>query len=328
MEIGVKGVERVTFSPDFKTSPEVIAALSMATVKVGDYYQALLRQVQLKPDQQLNRGGELAEGKVPESVLAFVMGKDGVNFDRSGVVALRPSEEPGAKDSLAVEDPTIVKTGDHFYVFHSAVEPRDGGGVWVSMQVAEGDDLQHLGNKRVILEPREVGKKLGRDVDMVKEPEVIQMPDGSWRLFCEVAGGGKSRIATASASGVVGPYNDFRILLDTREEGFDSRHVSPGPVMLTRGGDILMLFNGCGNKGTFDATEKWSVGAVMISARGGVMENTRLEKPVVAPPEELGYSGKLVAFASSLVLESHEQKLYYHVADQRVQVARLDVAGI
>lgn len=327
MEIDVRGIKDVTFKPDFEANPEIIAALSMGVVKVEDYYQALLRQVQLKSGQILNKNGELTQGRVPESVLAFVMSDDGVNFDRSGVIALKPSVEPGANDHMAVEDPTIVQADGRFFVFHSAVKEKSGGGVTVSMQVATGDSLSELGEKQVVLRPEEVGRALGRDVDMIKEPEFIKMKNGVWRVFYEVAGEGKSRIATAESQSLLGPYKDHRILIDTREGGFDSKHVSPGPVMLTSDGDVLMFYNGCGNKSPMDETEKWSIGTVIIDANHGVLEHTRMDRPIIVPPSDLGYSGKLVAFASSLVSESgHEQKLYYHVADQRVRVARLGVS--
>ncbi|MCX6704498.1 MAG: hypothetical protein NTZ07_03595 [Candidatus Woesebacteria bacterium] len=321
MEIGVGETERVVFSPAIEKNPEISAAMSMAVVSMKGYYDALYRQVsKAKP-------GEL----VPESVIAFASSPNGVDFARSGVVPLKPTQEVNSIDRIAVEDPAIVKLDGKYYVFHSAVSPKTvGEGVQVAIQVVEGDSLGHLGtDKKIVLTPKDVQDSLGEKVDMVKEPEFYFGKDGLWHMIYEHTGRGKSEIATAESPQLTGPYRNNRPLLETRENSWDSQHTSPGPLLFTSQGDILMFYNGRGPKSSEDETPSWSIGHVIIDGKTGAISN-RAEAPIIRPPEEIGPGNQLISFANSITSTegAKNNRLYYTVADTRSAVASIFVNGI
>lgn len=318
MSVSLIETHDVTFSPDFKANPEIIAAMSMAVIKTEDYYQTLYRQVQKKDNQP-----------IPESVLAFASSRNGVDFTRSGVISLQPSKEKNSEDVLAVEDPTIVELDGKKYVFCTAVKPKEGtNGVLAAIEVVSGIDLKNIEDKKqIIIRPDEVGKELGRKVDMVKEPEFIRLKDNTWVVLYEFADGQTSRIGMARSVNLTGPYRNHQLLMDTRNQGWDCQHISPGPIMITSRGDIIMLYNGRGPKNMNDQTPMWSIGSVIIDAdKGSIIEGTRSEKPIIVPPEEIGPNNQLIAFSNSII--ASEQRLYYTVADKRSRVAKLDFNNI
>lgn len=314
MEIGVKETNDVTFTPEIgKEDPETLGAMSMAVVKINDYYSTLFRELH-QPE---------APQPILESVLAFASSKNGVDFERSGVVALRPTKKPESFDRLAVEDPTIVKMDGIYYVFHTAVRPASGRGVETAIQLASGKSLENIGNKRIILTPQDVKVDLG-SVNMVKEPEFFQLPDGSWTMIYEFADFEKSRIAIATSKNLTGPYSGHRILLDTRSDFWDSQHTSPGPLFSTSRRDICMFYNGRGARNELDQTPTWAIGYVIIDTKTGAISN-RSETPIIRPPNEIGPDNQLIAFANSLVQEGDRriQTLYYTIADKRSACARI-----
>jgi len=263
------------------------------------------------------------------SVLAFCQSQNGVDFERSGTIALKPQQFEGSEDKLAVENPTIVELDGVKYVFHTAVKLKEGGGgVIAATRVISGKELTGLNsNRQMVLDPKEIGKTMGRNIDMVKEPEFIRLKDDSWRVFYEFADGQTSRIGMAWSPNLIGPYQEHRLLIDVRSEGWDCQHVSPGPILMTSRGDILMLYNGRGPKSVDDQTPQWAIGTVIIDAvQGGIFEGSRCNKPIIVPPEEIGPGNQLIAFANSVVPE--EQRLYYTVADTRSRVARLALDNI
>lgn len=321
MEIGVSEIKPITFSPPVETDkdPEIIAAMSMAVVQINKYYQTLFRQVQKTQGQS-----------IPESVLAFASGKNGVDFERSGEIPVSPGKTSESLDRLAVEDPTIVKVDEQYFVFHSAVEPKPGGkpGVLVSIQVVSGKSLNALDSeKRTVLTPKEVTKELGEQVDMVKEPEFFLGKDGLWHMIYEHTGRGKSEIAIAESPSLLGPYRNHRPLLQTRENSWDSQHTSPGPLLITSKGDVLMFYNGRGPKNPEDQTPSWAVGTIIIDVKTGAIYN-RSQSPIIKPPAEIGPGNQLIAFANSVVPKEGANRLYYTIADKRSAVATLKIEGL
>jgi predicted GH43/DUF377 family glycosyl hydrolase len=321
VEIGVDQTERVTFSPAIEENPEISAAMSMAVVSMKEYYAALYRQVS-KP-----KPGET----FPESVLAFASSSNGVDFSRSGIIPLRPTKEISSIDRLAVEDPTIVKDGEIFYVFHSAVSPKTGSeGVQVAIQVVKGKSLEHLeSDKQIVLTPKEVQSSLGEKVDMVKEPEFYFGKDGLWHMIYEHTGRGISEIAIAESPQLTGPYRNNRPLLEVRPNAWDSQHLSPGPLLFTSEGDALMFYNGRGPKNSEDQTPSWSIGHVVIDASSGAISN-RSESPIIRPSEEIGPDNQLISFANSVtsIEGTKTNRLYYTVADTRSAVASIFIKGL
>jgi len=318
MEIGVKDTKDIKFIPEIGAQDlRERSAMSMAVIKeagalVSDYYKALYRHLYQPESKQ----------PVLESVLAFASSDNGVDFRRSGVIPVKPSKTPESFDQLAVEDPTIVVVDGVYRVFHTAVKPS-GRGVTTAIQMVIGPSLENLGNKKIILTPQDVRQELGT-VDMVKEPEFFKLKDGTWIMIYEFADRQKSRVAIAQSKDLEGPYRKHRILLDTREDMWDSQHVSAGPLFTTSFNDICILYNGRGPLSASDQIPTWSIGYAVLDAKTlGI--KVRSDSPFIRPPSEIGPGNQLIAFANSLIREGDRriQTLYYTIADKRSACARI-----
>ena len=312
MEISVKETQNVRFNYDLKNNPEIIGTMSMAVKLIDQHYQGIYRELR-QPSNKNN--------SVKYSVLGLASSENGVDYTRSKVTALSPTLVKKNRDKFAVEDPTIMFLDGEKYVFYSAVEPKKNGeGVLVSIGVVKGQTLESLNqnDRKIILTPENVGEKLNRKVDMVKEPEFIRTKDGKWLMIYEFGSDDVSRIGMAESNNLTGEYRNHRVLINPREGKWDSQHVSPGPIIRTSRGDLLMFYNGRGPKNLSDQTPTWAIGSVIIDlSSGGLLE--RSEQPIILPPEEIGPDGQLIAFANSVVEE--KQILYYTAADKRMIVA-------
>lgn len=263
-----------------------------------------------------------SQNPIRYSVLGFASSENGVDFTRSSNIALSPTLIAKNRDRLAVEDPTIVTVDGVKYVFYSAVEPKKNNedGVLVSIGMVKGQTVDALNqnDRKIILTPEKVSGQLNRKVDMVKEPEFIKTKDGRWIMIYEFASDGVSRIGMAESKTLTGNYENHRLLINPRENKWDSQHVSPGPIIRTSRGDLLMFYNGRGPKNELNQTPAWGIVSVIIDiSSGGLLE--RSEQPIIRPPEEIGPDGQLIAFANSVV--EQKQMLYYTAADKRMIVA-------
>lgn len=314
MEISVESTQNVKFNYDSKNNPEIIGTMSMAVNLMGQHYQGLYRELHQQENENNN--------PIRYSVLGFASSENGVDFTRSKIIALSPTLLDKNRDRLAVEDPTIVTVDGEKYVFYSAVEPKKNNeeGVLVSIGMVKGQTLKALNqnDRKIILTPEKVGGQLNRKVDMVKEPEFIRTKDGKWLMIYEFGSDGVSRIGMAESKTLTGDYQKHRVLINPREGSWDSQHVSPGPIITTSRGDLLMFYNGRGPKNAQDQTPTWAIGSVIIDLSGGSLLE-RSEQPVIRPPEEIGPDGQLIAFANSVV--EKKQMLYYTAADKRMIVA-------
>jgi predicted GH43/DUF377 family glycosyl hydrolase len=304
----------ITFDKETRYNREIVKTMSMAVELIDSHYRGLYRELHQQENESQN--------PIRYSVLGFASSENGVDFTRSTNIALSPTLVGKNRDRLAVEDPTIVTVDGVKYVFYSAVEPKRNNedGVLVSIGMVKGQTVDALNqnNRKIILTPEKVGGQLNRKVDMVKEPEFIKTKDGKWLMIYEYGSGGVSRIGMAESKTLTGNYENHRELINPREGKWDNQHVSPGPIIRTSRGDLLMFYNGRGPKNEQDQTPTWAIGSVIIDlSTGGLLQ--RSEDPIILPPEEIGPDGQLIAFANSVVEEKH--MLYYTAADKRMIVA-------
>lgn len=314
MGITIERIQNVTLNYDINKNKEIVGNMSMAVERMNQYYQCLYREL----CQKENKTNSL----IQYSVLAFANSKNGVDFNRNENIVLSPTIVDNNRDRLAVEDPTIVTVDGEKYVFYSAVEPKKNNEeeVLVSIGMVKGQTIKELNqnDRKIILTPEKVGEQLKRKVNMVKEPEFIKTKSGKWLMIYEFGSNGISRIGMAESRSLTGDYSNHRVLINPREGKWDSHHVSPGPIIRTSRGDLLMFYNGRGPKNMEDQTPTWAIGSVIIDvSNGGLLE--RSDRPIIFPPEEIGPDGQLIAFANSVVED--RQMLYYTATDKRMIVA-------
>lgn len=228
---------------------------------------------------------------------------DGLCFvmDEKPIIAPGPS----AEDRDGCEDPTVVVTHAGTFVYYSGWNEADKRG---QLLLASGAGSRDLSKRGVILPPM-----LG--YANPKEATVVQVPDGSWRLFFEYAADEASKIGFASAPAVDGPWTLLESPVSARPNCWDNWHLSPGPICGAVGDTPVMFYNGA----TPDA--HWRIGWIAFDA-GYTRIIARSEDPLIIPPA--GEPGDTdIAFAASCVEDKDGLHLYYSVADKNLFRAAL-----
>ena len=205
---------------------------------------------------------------------------------------------PDAEDRDGCEDPTVIVTGGETFVYYSGWNEANKRG---QLLLATGHDSRDLHKRGVMLPPKP-------GYANPKEATVVQVPDGSWRLFFEYAADGASKIGLASAPAVDGPWTLLPSPVETRPGRWDGWHLSPGPMRTSDLERPVMFYNGATQE------TQWRIGWIAFDANYTHVL-ARSEDPLITPPP--GQPGDSdIAFAASCVEEQGSVHLYYSVADK------------
>lgn len=230
--------------------------------------------------------------------------EDGLHFRMDDEPVLPPGPDPDDRDGC--EDPTVVGHDMGCAVFYSGwnQEAEEGRLLWAW---SRGDVADVDKRGRVLPEPN-------RYIN-TKETALIRAADGSWRMFFEYADG-RSLIGVAEAPSLDGPWAPQTDPFGTRENSWDSWHLSPGPIIKAGTDAPVLFYNGA------DRETRWRIGWVQLSpdcrsiaARGA--------EPTVLPHGITGDDTD-IAFAASAVEDDGGLWLYYSVSDKNLFRVRLD----
>lgn len=230
--------------------------------------------------------------------------RDGVHFTLRDAPVIAPGH--GGMDDGGCEDPTLVWDGDRLLVYYTGVDADHSTG---RLMLAEGPDIRHLAKCGVALAS---SKTAGN----TKEATIDRTPEGGWRLFYEYAHADASRIGLAIGPGARGPWDEQPHPFGVREKGWDSWHLSTGPLLTSDKDRPVMFYNGA----TQDA--RWRIGWVAFDRDYARVVDRCIEPLIVPPPQpERGMTD--IAFAASLIAEGDTAILYYSVADARLARAHI-----
>lgn len=231
---------------------------------------------------------------------------DGIHFALGAAPVIPPGEDvPGAYDSGGCEDPTVAYAGGEYYVYYTGWNEHIKRG---ELLLASGPDLESLTKRGIALPSTD-------SLLNPKEAEIIRAADGTWRLFFEYAADDRSKIGIAQSPNVDGPWSVQPPLFEARP-GWDSWHLSTGPVICE--GDMLpvMFYNGATN------AAQWRIGWVVFD-RDFTRVLARCEHPIVLPGERRFAEDTDIAFAASAIAHGDRIFLYYSVADRHVMRATI-----
>ncbi|CAN5687079.1 glycoside hydrolase family 130 protein [soil metagenome] len=279
--------ERVTV--ERPSALEEMYTLSPYVWGEGDGYAVLLRLVPRRDDEPSQKISRIYLGS----------SKDGLNFKLGNrLPILAPG--PGQEDRDGCEDPTLALVDGKAYVYYSGWNETQAVG---QMLLAQGPDIEHLTKKGIKLASTEA-------IQNPKEATLLQISDGTWRLFFEYSAEGASKIGLASAPDVDGPWTLQNDPFAARPDQWDSWHLSPGPMLTADPERPVMFYNG--------ATKEtvWRIGWVAFDADCANVV-ARGESPLFEPPPPKGKETD-IAFAASCVEVGEEIWLYYSLADQHL----------
>lgn len=227
---------------------------------------------------------------------------DGLHFslDDAPVIAPGP-DSPSSYDSGGCEDPTLAVVDGIYYVYYSGWNERRKRG---ELLLAAGPDIRHLDKRGIALESSERAAN-------PKEATIVQVPDGTWRLFFEYAHENKSKIGLARSSNVAGPWEVLPPMFDARPEAWDSWHLSTGPILSADSEFPVMFYNGA------TANAQWRIGWVVFDA-AYTRVVARSALPIVLPHPKRNVDDSDIAFAASAIEIDGTVHVYYSVADQYV----------
>lgn len=285
----VERIEEMTFS-----GPDLLATHDLMSPYVwrrdGGRFGLLLRVVE----------GGVDEGG-PTGRIWHGTSDDGLHFVVENEPVLAPDKD--GLDAGGCEDPTLARVGDGVVVFYSGVDVHgDGHLLWAS-----GPDVHSLTKRGVAYRP-------SGDRQNVKEAEVVVGPDGGWIMGFEFADGEASRIGYADGDGPSGPWRKTKQGFGTRPDGFDSWHLSPGPMLLSDPDHPVMFYNGA----TRDA--EWAIGWIVFDLPSDSITD-RCEAPLIEAPAAV--DGRRMAFAASLIEHGDTIDLYLSFNDRTCHRATL-----
>lgn len=236
-------------------------------------------------------------------------GDDGLRFRMDDAPLIEPG--PGPLDSGGCEDPTAVPTDHGFLVYYTGLDERRDG----QMLYVAGPDIGHL-------EKRGVAHAASKTERNTKEAAVERTGDGEWRLFYEYSQDCRSKVGLGVGVGPAGPWDELPDPFEAREDGWDSWHLSSGPLLMCDPDRPVMFYNGA------DRDAAWGIGWIAFS-RDLKRVLARCDRPIIGPPDERGPAGRRIAFAASVLADADDICLYFSRDDRwlRRAILRRSSAG-
>ncbi|HWJ69925.1 MAG TPA: glycosidase [Sphingobium sp.] len=227
----------------------------------------------------------------------YATSSDGLRFTATARPVLAPG--PGPDDIGGCEDPTPVFRADgSVVIYYTGVDATRSHG---EMLYAVGPSVDRLEKKGVAM-PNTPSQ------GNIKEATVDRTKAGGWRMFYEFARNEASLVGLAISHDMAGPWTDERDPFMPRTDGWDSWHLSTGPL-LTTGKDMpVMFYNGA----THDA--RWRIGWIAFDAEYTKVV-ARCIEPLITPPPALERTATDIAFAASVVVVGDQIWLYYSLSD-------------
>jgi predicted GH43/DUF377 family glycosyl hydrolase len=230
---------------------------------------------------------------------------DGVTFTMLDEPSIVPG--PGEQDIGGVEDPTVVRMEDGRYVVYYT---------GVAADMSHGALFYAAGPSVDALVKRGVALASSKSMGSTKEATVYRSADGRWRLFYEYAADEASRIGLAIGEDDSGPWIEQPTPFMPRTDGWDSWHLSTGPLLTDEADMPVMFYNGA----TRDA--RWRIGWVAFD-RDMREVTDRCIQPLLTPPPGTDRTDTDIAFAASVIVKEKAIWLYYSREDRRLSRARL-----
>lgn len=235
----------------------------------------------------------------------YATSDDGLCFTATDTPVLAPG--PGPDDIGGCEDPTPVFRDDgSVIIYYTGVDATRAHG---EMLYATGPSIDRLQKQGVAMQNTPTQGN-------IKEATVDRTKRGGWRMFYEFARNEASLVGLAISDGIAGPWRDERDPFAPRADGWDSWHLSTGPLLTTDKDRPVMFYNGA----THDA--RWRIGWIAFDAEYGTVVDRCIE-PLITPPPALERTATDIAFAASVVAVGDQVWLYYSLADTHLYRAIL-----
>lgn len=240
------------------------------------------------------------------SQLCLAISDDGYNFRKYEnnpiIKPTLPEEKRGC------EDPRITKIGNTFYMAYTAYDgmfPEKNQNIYTALAVSK--NMLNWEKKGIILK----GIKAAAIF-----PEKI---DGKYFMF---VGGENIRIATST--NLVNWELDDNILLDVREDKFDSRYVEVGPSPFVFRDKLVLFFNTVDKHGVFHPS------LALLCRKDPRKVLYRADEPLMTPTEDYEVKGKIsnVIFGNALVEFKGTYFYYYGAADKCIAIATVSKEGL
>ncbi len=227
---------------------------------------------------------------------------DGLTFAMDEQPVIAPG--PGPLDIGGCEDPTVVISKGGFLVYYTGVDETMSSG---QMLYASGPNVHSM-------EKRGVALASSKTQGNTKEATVELTEAGKWTLFYEYAYDCASLIGLAVGDGPAGPWCEEPQPFAPRTDGWDSWHLSTGPMLHGGAGGPVMFYNGA----TRDA--RWRIGWIAFDKDCTHVVDRCIE-PLIVPPPQQDRSAADIAFAASVIETGDIAHVYYSLADRTLERA-------
>lgn len=269
--------------------------LSPYVWRADDKFHLMVRAVPRRDD----------EPRLKMSEIWYGVSDDGREFTMDAAPAIFPG--PDLIDLDGCEDPTVLAGENVLRIWYTGYNEKQKTG---RLLAASGQASGRLTKSGIAIESTP-------GFEDPKEAALAPIGSDGWALFFEFSRDEASVIGRVSADTVDGPWQGkCEAALKARTDGWDSWHMSPGPIIGMGTEQPVMFYNGS----TREAD--WRIGWARFNAKLDHVV-ARSTDPLIEPDDDLPAGENDIVFVASAVEDGAEVLLYFSHADQDLRVARI-----
>ena len=275
--------------------------------------------------------GSMDESKF-KSYIGYAMSEDGIHFQKRKEPFMRPDQE---YDCWGCEDPRIIKFGEEFYIFYTAIDAHPyEQKVIPKVALAQTRDFKEV-KKYGIAIPPQIPTKAG-----ALFPQRINGKIGL--LFTAYPDSPKSSICITyfeDISQLIKPPEDYwrscfsslsrHIVLKPSKDSFVNYEVGAPPIK-TQYGWLLIFCKIYWGRNWKKEQRKWTISAALLELKNPQKILGITNEPILEPEKEYEIEGLVpnVTFPSGAIIKNETLYVYYGAGDQVISVATANMKDL
>lgn len=280
-------------------------------------------------------GTKIEESGAYVSSIGYAESKDGVTFERRSEPLISPDQP--YEQGLGCEDPRVVRIGDEYFIYYTAVEGPWGPDVKVRIALATTKDFKTV-TKHGVVGPRGTASKAATLL-----PEPVDGKYVWYFTWCSDTPGAAILHARFDSlddvrkpppgfiAGVIEDYDRSAVLISGDRANLRKSRVRRGPELgappiRTDRGWLLFYSN---SDHEIDEPE-WQISAALLDLDKPWQVIARTKEPLLTPEtrDELHGVVARVTFPSGAVLVGDRIHVYYGTGDQGIALATCELEAL
>jgi predicted GH43/DUF377 family glycosyl hydrolase len=280
-------------------------------------------------------GTKIEETGAYVSSIGYAESKDGVTFERRPEPLISPDQP--YEQGLGCEDPRVVKIGDEYFIYYTAVEGEWGPDVKVRIALATTKDFKTV-TKHGVVGPKGTATKAA---SLLPEPV-----DGKYVWYftwcSDTPGAAILHVLFDSLDQVKNPppghvaaavenYDTSAVLISGDRAHLKKSRVRRGPELgapPVKTEDGWLLFYSPSDHE--DGEPEWQISAALLDLHEPWRVIARTRKPLLRPETQKEKNGIVnhVTFPSGCLVVGDQVHVYYGTGDQEIALATCELKAL